>query len=283
MALPTVAALWIGGPLTWLERLCLASFVAAGHPTRLYAYAPVEGVPEGVEVRDGREVLATDAFEAHERSGSVALFSDRFRYHLMRAAPGAIWVDTDVYCWRDLGGLGERVFGYETEAQLNGAVLALPPDSAALALLLDLTSDPFAIPPFYGPRRRATLERARDEGRPVHAAELPWGVWGPHAVTWALNETGEAAAAQARPVFYPVPFPARSDFFKRPAKTLRHVTEETRAIHIWGRIKRIAGKRFDGLAPAGSFLAGLLADRGIDPAAFPIRSHGRFAFGDGED
>lgn len=32
-SLPTIATLWIGSELSWLEQLCLRSFVDAGHET----------------------------------------------------------------------------------------------------------------------------------------------------------------------------------------------------------------------------------------------------------
>ena len=44
-----VAALWIGGPLSFLEQLCLISFVHAGQHITLYTYEPVPNVPPGVE------------------------------------------------------------------------------------------------------------------------------------------------------------------------------------------------------------------------------------------
>ena len=46
-----IAALWIGGALSFLEQLCLKSFVDAGHAIRLYAYEPIPNVPEGVEIK----------------------------------------------------------------------------------------------------------------------------------------------------------------------------------------------------------------------------------------
>lgn len=282
-ALPPVSALWVGGALSWLERLCLTSFAEIGHPVRLYAYEPVSGVPEGVEVRDGRAVAGTEFFVRHERSGSLALFSDLFRFRLMLHEPGAIWVDTDVYCLRPLAGLGPHVFGYEQPGRLNGAVLALPPESEALRLMLDLTADPYAIPEFYPAPARAEMARRKAEGNPMHASEMSWGVWGPQGLTWSLHKTGEARFARAEAVFYPSPFPVRAEFFKRPTLTLRRITDETLTVHLWGRIKRIAGKRHEGLAPPGSYLGVLLAKHGIDPADYPVREHGRFSFGDDEE
>lgn len=42
-----IGTLWIGGSLSWLEQLCLKSFVDAGQPITLFAYAPIPNVPAG--------------------------------------------------------------------------------------------------------------------------------------------------------------------------------------------------------------------------------------------
>ena len=281
--LPRVAALWIGGSLTWLEQLCLTSFVEMGHPTALYTYGEVGGVPDGVEVRDGAEIMPNPDVYTHERSGSVALFSDIFRFHLMVRAPGTIWIDTDVYCRRPLD-LGPHVFGFETDdARLNGAILALPPDSPGLKLLLDLTADPYQIPEFYEGRGRARMEAAAAAGTPVHASQMPWGVWGPHGVTWALHKSGEVRHAQPRAVLYPVRFTDRDLFFKRPMLVERMMEPETRTIHIWGRIKRIAAKRHGGGLPANCWLDHRLKEFGIDPMAAPVTAHGKFDYSSNDE
>ena len=75
--------LWVGKSLPPLQRLCLASAVATGCRTRLFTYEPVEGIPPGVEVIDGNEVLGLDKMSRHRKSQSVALFSDRFRYEVL--------------------------------------------------------------------------------------------------------------------------------------------------------------------------------------------------------
>ena len=41
---------------------------------------PLEGLPPGVELRDANEILSTQRIVTHRKSGSVALFSDLFRY-----------------------------------------------------------------------------------------------------------------------------------------------------------------------------------------------------------
>ena len=57
-----VGTLWIGGPLSWLEQLCLKSFVDKGQKITLFSYEDIPNVPEGVIRRDGREIIDTDDF-----------------------------------------------------------------------------------------------------------------------------------------------------------------------------------------------------------------------------
>lgn len=81
--------LWVGKSLPILQRLCLASAVSTGARVRLFTYEPVEGIPEGIEVVDGNEVLGLDKMVRHRKSQSVALFSDRFRYEILGKSLGA--------------------------------------------------------------------------------------------------------------------------------------------------------------------------------------------------
>ena len=55
--LPLIQTLWIGGELSVLEQLSLASFLKNGHGVHLYTYDGVTGAPAGTEIRDGREIL----------------------------------------------------------------------------------------------------------------------------------------------------------------------------------------------------------------------------------
>lgn len=275
---PTVAALWIGGSLTWLEQLCLKSYVDAGQHIVLYTYEGVQGVPDGVEVRDANLILEGAKLYRHGRTGSVALFSDLFRFHLMQKAPGEIWIDTDIYCWKPLD-LGQpHVFGYETPRQLNGAVLGLPADSEALGLLLEFTKDEYPIPDFVSPKMKAEYIERAEAGDPVHVSEMPWGVWGPLGVTWYLNKTGEAKYAQPMEVFYPIHYRDRNLFFKRPLRVTNALSDTTLTLHLWARIKKFSGAMYGGYAPSGSFLEQALIKHGIDQTQGRIVSHGKISF-----
>ena len=118
-------SLWIGSRLGWLEQLGIASWLAHGHRAVLWTYHPVEGIPRGVDVRDAREILPESAIARHRVSGSVSLFSNRFRYHLLRRH-AATWFDADVLLLRPLTDASPDVYAWETANSIGSAVLRLP-------------------------------------------------------------------------------------------------------------------------------------------------------------
>lgn len=266
-----IAALWIGGDLSFLEQLCLKSFVDAGHHVTLYSYDPIGNAPEGVERADAARILPRAGILRHARTGSPALHSDLFRYHLLAAEDRIIWADTDAYCLKPFRPEAGHFYGWETDTGINGGVLALPHDSATLAALLDFTDDPHAIPPWVrGPTRRA-LEAARDAGTPVHAADMAWGAWGPHALTHFLQATGEARHALPIAALYPVPFRDRNALLRPGADMSGYITAETVSIHFYGRrIRSRLLSGFQGVPRPRSLLGQLLRQHGIDPGLAPI-------------
>lgn len=139
--------LWMEGPLSFLEQLCIISSLNHRHRVVLYHYGAVENVPPGVELADAAEVLPREGDGlVHSRTGSPALHSARFRYLLLQAEPGIIWADTDAYCLQPFVTSDDHLHGWESETHVNGGVLALPADRATLEALMTFTSDPFAIP-----------------------------------------------------------------------------------------------------------------------------------------
>jgi len=275
-----IGTLWIGGSLSWLEQLCLKSFVDAGQPITLFAYAPIPNVPAGVKVADGRDILAADGFLKYEKKDSYALFADLFRLHLLRARPGMLWVDTDVYCHRPPALAGGYVMGYELPGarRVNNAVLGLPADSAILEAMLAFTADPHAIAPWLKPALRAEYAAAAAAGRPVHVSQQPWAVWGPLMLTHFVDRLGLHGHVQPLDAFYPVTFPERLKMLKPAAVVERRLTARTSALHLWASNKRELGLRHMGLPPPGSYLAMLCARHGIRPEAAPIAGRGRLQF-----
>lgn len=267
----TIGALWMEGALSFLEQLCLKSFIDAGHQVVLYHYGPLENVPDGITLADANDIMSRDNFLTHERTGSPALHSDLFRYKMLRSQRNMIWADTDAYCMKRFETQTGHFYGWESKSHVNGGVLGLPHDSDTLQALLDFTADEFAIPPYYGPDYAAELEQKRDAGDPVHASEQPWGVWGPHAVTHFLHQTGEVRYALPQEGLYPFTFKDRRLMLRRDFDTTGYITKDTFSVHLYGRRMRARLVEREGGAPHPQSLLGkLLVKHGIDPAKAPI-------------
>ena len=146
-----IAMLWMRGRLSFLEQLCIRSFQDAGHHVVLYSYEDLAGVPAGVECLSATEVLPERDDIVHSRSGSPAPHADLFRYRLLAGADRTIWADTDAYCCRPFETESGHFYGWESDHEVNIGVLGLPRDSETLALLVEFTSDEFAIPHFLDP------------------------------------------------------------------------------------------------------------------------------------
>jgi len=267
-----IAALWIGGSLSFLEQLCLKSFVDSGHSVRLYHYEPIDNAPQGVELADANAILPQTGFLRHERTGSPALHSDLFRYHMLAKSDRTIWADTDAYCVKPFQSATGHFYAWESDTGINGGVLGLPKDSETLARLLAFTSDEFAIPSWYGAEYQKDLEEKRAAGMPLHAGEMPWGVWGPHALTHFLKETGEVRHALPRVALYPFAYEDRRLMLRPGLDPRPYVTDETYSIHFYGRRMRSRILLKDnGIPRPRSVIGQLLKKHGIDPASAPIR------------
>lgn len=269
MTLSTIAMFWDGPPLGFVERLCITSFRDMGHRVVLYSYDPLSGVPEGVETADAGEVLPRpQVMVRHGRTGSPAPYSDKFRYHLLAQNAGIIWADTDAYCLKPFEAREGYFFGRESDRVVASGVMALPPGSPTLAGLIAACEDEYAIPPWMPPRHRAVMEEAAQAGEPMHVSQMPWGAWGPPALSYFLQQHGEFARAFEPHVLYPVPFEDRRIYFREAWKVWDRVQEDTVSIHFYGRrVRERLWNRFGGVPPEGSVLAELAARHGVEPDA----------------
>lgn len=266
-----IGMLWMEGPLSFLEQLCIASFRDAGHHVVLYHYGPLTGVPGGVELASADAILSRDNFLQHGRTGSPALHSDLFRYHMLAKHDDIIWADTDAYCVRRFETETGHFHGWESDKHVNGGVLGLPGDSATLQALLDFTADEFAIPPWYSVEEQAKYAQQMAAGTPVHAGEMSWGVWGPHALTHFLHATGEVRYSFARPVLYPFTFKDRALMTRPGFDTSGHILPDTLSVHFYGRrMRRRLEEKFNSVPPANCLIGRLLTKHGIDPLAAPV-------------
>jgi hypothetical protein len=254
-----VASLWVSGALGMIERLSLISFLAHGHTVTLYTYDEVSGVPAGVVVRDARAVLPEERMrDLRYRSGSYALGSNLFRYEMQRQSVG-MWIDADVVALRPIRLTGDVVIGRESDRYVNGAVLLLAPELPVLADAISLF-DPNTIPPWVPYRKRLGAWRKRLSGRSFGPQEMPFGTFGPNALTALLRKHGLLERAQPESVFYPLaPRDARRAF--DPALPLDAIVrEDTLTVHLWND-KIVDLKQRP--APKGSIVYTLLSRYGV--------------------
>lgn len=266
MSLPTVASLWIGGNLSFLEQLCLKSFVDHGHRTLLYTYEDVSNTPDGVEVLDANSVYPSKTFLTHKRTGSPANHADAFRYRMI-AEQDVIWVDADMLCMRPWAFSSDFVFGWEkTGKTVCNAVLGLPAASKTLQAMNAFCQDEFPVPPWAQESEQNDLRRLKEAGNPMHVSDMKWGVWGPKALTYFLQQTGEIEHAFARSAFYPIAFRDRTWLLRPNFPIEDHLGEGCYGVHLWNRrLRRRLITHHDGLPKPRSFLGLMLLQHGIDP------------------
>lgn len=239
--LPEVHSLWIGSQLGPIGAACLASFVSAGHQVVLHAYDHPMDLPAGVTLRDANATIPRHLIVKHRKTGSFALFSDIFRYRLLQNG-AEVYVDCDVYCLRPIE-RAEYIFGYETDTQINGAVLALPAASGLLKALTAASENPQFIPPWL-PARKQKLRRIRMRlGMYPGVSAMGWGTLGPKAITHYAKTLGVEHLAQPIDVFYPVDSRRISTLFD-PELTIADITTaRTRCIHLYNEMIRRHGKQ----------------------------------------
>lgn len=268
--LPVIVSFW-HGELSWLEKLCITSFLKAGHSFRLYAYQPVEGLPEGAEWRSAAEILPQDRMFFYKKTGTPAVFSDLFRLELMRQDAG-LWADCDIYCLKPFADLGDYVFGYEVMPEgkkpgsINNAVFRVPADSELLSALLALfdPDNAHAPAPFLPRHRRLEVFIRRLFGEKLALSDMQFGATGPFPLTWHIKRLGLEAKAQKREVFYPVPYEAIPGLMQAGSALSSFVTDETLCVHIWRSQLTDRGRAGISLPEPGSALAALCERDGID-------------------
>lgn len=126
------------------------SMRAAGHPVRVWSYAPEKLaflVPHGVEVRNADDVMPRALFERIVAGSEIRYFSDIFRYALLYEH-GGLWMDSDVIVLRPFPFRGEHFFNLQWRGShkghfVCGNVIYARPYSRHLRALYELSIDRF--------------------------------------------------------------------------------------------------------------------------------------------
>ncbi len=241
-------ALWVGGTLSYLERLCLTSAVACGHSLVLYTYHGVSNVPAGVDLRDGREIMPEHRV-LKARNGSYALGADLFRYYLL-AKGGGCWCDCDFLFLRPVPDQ-EHIFGFQDETTICNGLLRLPKTSPTLHDILRFAGSNPVIAPWWRRKKKTHQWFRWALGASRTLEQLEWGIIGPAALSYFARRNCIIGYGAAPEVFYPNNWKQAADAFD-PDKDIRAaLSERTITVHLWNeRIKDLKLKP----PPTGSFI-----------------------------
>src|SRR5690625_211718 len=154
---------WHGPKLGPMHAACVRSFLRHGHMVIMHCYERPEDLPDGVQVFDAAKLMPLAELHMHEKTGSVALGSDRYRYRIIAAGLG-LYADCDMFCLRPLTD-ATYLMGTEQDNSINAAFLKFPSDSALAAALIQATDDPYFIPPWLRRSKRRRLHLYRKLGR----------------------------------------------------------------------------------------------------------------------
>lgn len=236
-ALPTIVSFW-HGPLSWLERLCITSFVQHGHAFHLYTYDEVTGLPEGAVWHDAAKIMPQSEMFFYKNAHTPAVFADLFRLKLMQQQKG-IWADCDVYCLHPFKDLGDYIFGLEKPpgpgGSINNAVFACPPHSGLLEDLLSVFDPENAndVAKMLPPLRRFEIKLRALLGQKTSVANMQFGATGPFALTHYVKKHQLQARVQSVPVFYPVPYEKIPDLMQPNSDIAEYITTQSLAVHLW--------------------------------------------------
>jgi len=236
MDLPIIQMFWHGAPLSRLERVCMASFVAHGHRVQLHAYEDPRTAPQGVDVVDARAVLPEKNIFRHAKTGSMAAFADWFRYRVLYER-GGIWSDTDVVCLRPLAYAQPEIYAWEDERRINNAILGLPARHPLALWMAECCENPNRFLPYDdGRSKRRKLRRRFLQGD--RRGNVKWGEFGPTGFTAAARFLGYADKALPSFHFYPIHYSQWRLVFDAAPDDFSRLIEQSSAVHLWNEMTR---------------------------------------------
>jgi hypothetical protein len=229
---------WHGPALSRLERLCIASFLAHGHPVRMHVYEEPADVPQGVQIIDANRTLSQRYLFHHADTGSVGAFADWFRYQLLYDQ-GGIWADTDVVCLKPLRYPQPELFAHQDEQIINNAVLGLPAGHELAAWMIACCREPNRVLPYDSRRtRRRKLQRRLLHGN--RRSNVAWGEYGPQGFTQAARHLGYEDRALPFWHFYPVHYLNWRTVFDSSLRDNPGIIAASTTLHLWNEMTRRA-------------------------------------------
>lgn len=182
-------SLWVGRPLSKVEKTCLASFVYHKHSMTLFVYDMDLDVPQGVVKKDAREIISED--KIFKTDNSYGPFADMFRYKMIQQT-GLIWTDTDNICLQSRWKLKDYTFGLQGGGHglVANGMLKAPSDSPLIKELVEVSES-------------------------FNKKQIKWGEIGPQLLTEKIKKYGLERYIREPYVFYPTNYWEWHHIFKK--------------------------------------------------------------------
>jgi len=227
-----IQGLWVGGSLSVIEALSIKSFLFHGHKFHLYAYDPIENVPDGALIRDANDILPKRQIY-RKRDGSLSSFANLFRWVLLKKL-GGIWVDMDVICLRPFDFPDDILFGWESDRWINNAILKFPVNNPFTTIMARACEDVNLFQPIDSERAviKKILRRyflGKEKSRVYTRHTEPGGPW---YFTRFLDHYDMAHLAKPVECFYPLPFHKWQNAFTADAVPQESI-ENSYSVHLW--------------------------------------------------
>lgn len=239
--LAEIHALWIGKSLGKISHCCLKSFIMRGHKVYLHVYEDIDDLPDGIMMVDANLTIPSSKIIKHKKTGSYALFSDIFRYELLKQKnDNTLYVDCDVYCLSPIIIPNHGyLLGFEDDKSINGAVLALPSESVLLGELLKAAYDPMFIPPWFSSSKQWRFKVKKKIGIGRGIEDMPWGIIGPAAITYYIKKLEIEDKVVSADVFYPVHYTKVRGYLNDPELSIVDlITSRTLCFHLYNEMLR---------------------------------------------
>ncbi len=238
----TFRSFWFGevSPYEWLS---MKSFVDYGHRYILYSYDSIE-VPQGIELADAGTILPRkDIFFYGDKAGigrgSIAGFSNRFRYELLHVF-GEWWVDADVVCLSEKVTAADIFLGWDDEKfdAVGNAILRFPKGH-----------------PFVAKLKAAATQAGSD---------IAWGDTGASLISSLIDAYGLSNSISISSLSYPISS-ADALHLLIPSRyvDVRDKVQYVSLLHTWNEVRRRAVVLPWISPPHGSFAAELFRRHGV--------------------
>lgn len=242
---PIIRTLWIGGSLSRLEKVCLASFVHHGHKVVLYVYDKVDNIPNGVTVEDASDIVKRDKIFTYGKitgqgKGSYAGFANYFRYKMLKKYPNSFWVDADMICLKPFELNNDLIFCYESESVINNAVIGTKLENNELFdELIKYCENPFKVKKWDTSKIVIKKIYGKIIGR-GQSSYIPWGLTGPKALTGFVNKLALQSYGVDSIYYYPVLPDSWRDIFFTDKITFEGLADSY-GLHLWNEYLRRDG------------------------------------------